>query len=171
MLGKIEGRRRRGWQRTRWLDGITEWMEIILSKFWELVMDREAWHAAIHGVKKNWDTTEWLSWTEQRVGHDWVHIRKHQTHKEKCTSIHQFSSVAQSCLTLWPHGLQHARLPCPSSSSRACSNSCPLSWWCHPTSSSSIVPFSSCLQSFPASVLFQRFSSLHQMARVLKLQL
>ena len=50
-----------------------------------------------------------------------------------------------------PHGLQHTRLPCPSPSPRACSNSCPLSWWCHPTISSSVVPFSSHLQSFPAS--------------------
>ena len=52
------------------------------------------------------------------------------------------------------HGLQHARLPCPSPSPRACSNSYPLSWWCHPTISSSVVPFSSCLQSFPASGSF-----------------
>ena len=50
--------------------------------------------------------------------------------------------------------LQHASLPCPSPTSRACSNSCPLSWWCHPTISSSVIPFSSCLQSFPASGSF-----------------
>ena len=56
--------------------------------------------------------------------------------------------------SLWPHGLQHARLSCPSSSPRACSNSCPLSRWCHPTISSSVVPFSSWLQSFPASGSF-----------------
>ena len=67
----------------------------------------------------------------------------------------QFSSIAQSCLTLWPHGLQHARLPCPSPTSRVYSNSCPLSQWCHPTISSSVVPFSSHLQSFPASGSFQ----------------
>ena len=65
----------------------------------------------------------------------------------------QFSSVAQSCLTLWPHGLQHARLPCPSPTPRACLNSHPSSWWCHPTISSSVVPFASCLQSYPASML------------------
>ena len=59
-------------------------------------------------------------------------------------------SVAQLCLTLPPPGLQHARLPCPSPSPRAYSNSCPLSRWCHPSISSSVVPFSSCLQSFPA---------------------
>ena len=52
--------------------------------------------------------------------------------------------------SLWPHGLPHARLPCPSPTPRACSNSCPLSWWCHPTISSSVVPFSSHIQSFPA---------------------
>jgi len=55
---------------------------------------------------------------------------------------------------LQPHELQHARLPCSSPTPGACSNSCPLNWWCHPTISSSVVPFSSCLQSFPASGSF-----------------
>ena len=58
--------------------------------------------------------------------------------------------------SLWPHGLPHARLPCPSLSPRICSNSCPLTRWCHPTISSFLIPFSSCPQFFPASVSFPK---------------
>ena len=62
-----------------------------------------------------------------------------------------------SCVwLLWPHGLQHARIPCSSPTPWACSNSCPLSWWCHPTTLSFVVPFSFYLQSFPSSGYFPR---------------
>ena len=72
-----------------------------------------------------------------------------------CLPIRSVSLVAQSCLTLRPHGLQHARLPCPSPTPRVHPNSCPSSRWCHPTISSSVIPFPSCLQSFLASESFQ----------------
>ena len=83
-------------------------------------------------------------------------------------SVH-FSSHSVMYSSLQPHGLQHARLPCPSPTPRACSNSSPWSWWCHQTISSSVISFSSCLQSFPESGSFpmsQFFSSGGQMIGV-----
>ena len=83
----------------------------------------------------------------------------------------QFSSVHFSCSvvsdSLRPHEPKHARPPCPLPTPRVCPNSCPLSQWCHPTISSSVVPFSSCSQSFPASGSFQ----ISQVAKVLEFQL
>ena len=84
----------------------------------------------------------------------------------------EFSTVAQSCpILLQAHELQHARLPCPSPTPRAYSNSCPSSRWCHPSISSSAIPFSSHLQSFPASRYFQWVTSLHQVTKELEFQL
>ena len=85
------------------------------------------------------------------------------------------SSVQFSCSvvsdSLWPHELQHARPPCPSPTPGAYPKSCPLSWWCHPTISSSVIPFASFPQSFPASCLFKWVSSSHKVAKVLEFQL
>ena len=83
---------------------------------------------------------------------DWFKIERGVQQGYILSSV-QFSSVAQSCLTLWSNGMQHARPPCPSPTPRVYSNSCLLSRWCHPTNSSSVIPVS-CLQSFSESGLF-----------------
>ena len=143
MLGKIEGGRRRGRQRMRWLDGITDSMDMSLGRLWELVMDREAWPAAVHGVTKS-KTRLWLNWTDT--------ILMKVSGYFPLLFLFSCSVMSDS---LWPHGLQHTRLLCPLPTPRACPNSCPLSQWCHSTISSSVIPFSPCLQPFPASVSFE----------------
>ena len=149
MLGKIEGRRRRGWQRMRWLDGITDSMHMSLSKLWELVMDREAWRALIIGIADSWTWEIELNWTELQ-------------------SVSQFSRWVMSD-SLRPHESQHARPPCPSPSLRVHSQSYPLSPWFYLTISSSASPFSCCMQSFPASGSFPMSCLLSQVAKVLQL--
>ena len=90
-------------------------------------------------------------------------------HTGKGLLVFRISSV-QSCLTLWPHELQHARPPCPSLTPGVYSNSCPSSWWCHPAISSSVVPFSSC--PIPPSIrVFSNENSSHEVAKVLEFQL
>ena len=95
-----------------------------------------------------------------RVWHDWSDL---------AAAVHISCSVVSDSVR--PHELQHARLPCPSPTPRAYLNSCPSSRWCHPTISFSVIPFSSCLQYFPASGSFPMVSSSHQVTKVFKFQL
>ena len=87
--------------------------------------------------------------------------------------LYQFNSVQLSVMSgsFWPYGLQHARPPCPSPTPRIYSNSCPLRWWCHPTISASVIPFSSHLRSIQHQDLSKWVSSSHQVAKVLEFQL
>ena len=96
------------------------------------------------------------SWDQIGVSRGYLHLR------QDSILVCQFSHSLVSD-SFWPHGLQHARLPCPSPTPGAYSNSCPSSWWYHPTISSSVIPFSSCLQISPSIRVFSSESVLHIM--------
>ena len=116
-------------------------------------MDRGAWWAVVHSVRESWTGLKQLNTYKGRNilnPYQWVKVS---------ILLHSLLShfvviQLQSRVWLWPHGLQKARLSCPSLSPWVYSNSCPLSWWFHLGFSSSVIPFSSCPQSFPASGSF-----------------
>ena len=131
-------------------DGHSDWCEIILHSGFDLYFSNNEWCWASFHV--------FISYLYVFFGEMFFYIFFPLFDSDQISP----SVVSDS---LRPHESQHARPPCPSPTLGSCSNSCPLSWWCHPTVSSSVVPFSSCLQSFPASGSFQWVSSSNQVPK------
>ena len=128
--------------------------------------DGKAWWAAVYGVTQSRTRLKWLSSSSSNKTLTKFNIHYDQNIQENWTwgtweILNMIASVSvqfnRSVVSdsLWPHGLQNTRPPCPSPTPRVYSNSCPLRQWCHPNISSSVIPFFSCLQSFPASGSFQ----------------
>ena len=129
-----------------------------ISRTWTLYSEEESINRnRLRDDKKHRIENEDIKTTLLASLASYIRIPKTGWLKQKAFISHsfQFSTLAQSCLTLCDHGPQHSRLSCPSPTPRACSNLCPFSWWCHPTIWSPVASFSSCLQSFPASGTFQ----------------
>ena len=116
----------------------------------------------MNSSKHSWINTNWQSFLKSFKNKQTKKKRRERNNSKLILQdqhysddkTRKFNSVTQSCPALQPHGLQHARLPCPSPTPETCSNSCPLSRWCRPIVLSCVVPFFSCLQSFPASGSF-----------------
>ena len=126
--------------------------------------DQQLWDLRILGAKNSWvpDMTEWLNWLTETFRSE---AFQNPVPPFPPLSVQFICSVVSG--SLWPHGLQHSRLPCPSPTPGVYSNSCPLSRWCYPTISSSVIPFSSCLN-FSQHQGFSNVSSWHQKAKVLE---
>ena len=187
MRGKIEAMRRRGWQSMRRLNGITKSTGMSGRKLWEIVKDKSqhaqsmGWQRVRHNLSNEQqrqasipETTAqqmaevnaiWMALLDKNRGlqcltESWDPYPLSLSLMYGCQFNSDQLSHSVMSNSLWPHGLQHTRLPCPSWIPRAYSNSCPLSRWCHPTISSSVIPSSSCLQ-FPSIRVFLNELVLH----------
>ena len=151
MLGKTEGRRKRGRQRMRWLDGMTDSMNMRLSKLQKLVMNRDAWRAAVHGISKSW--TQLSDWIELKFS-EWACMLSCFSHVQLFATLRTTARQASLSIT----------------NSRSLLKSCPLSQWCHPTISSLLLP-SLAFNLSQHQGIFKWVSSSHQVAKVLEFQL